>query len=164
MDIFSAYEILKNDYQYTVLRLYPINVTDPNEQDNILKNILQIFPETYKKEKESIKNKTFTEIEVLKKYLEILTHILIETDLNNKEILLYDIKRVQMINSVSAIDEVIKKVLESVYNKGSIEEKRKIYKIIIPIARHIKIFIFPPWAVTGYITIQNIFSIIKILF
>lgn len=164
LDIFSAYEILRDDYQYVVLRLYPIDVTDQQEQEKIFKNILQVFPEAVKKEKEVVKNKTLTEVEILRKYLEVLMPLVLESELGNKEILLYDIKRVQMINSISSIEEVIKKTIKTLYNKGDIEAKKRIYKAILPITKKLGMFIFPPWFFTVLLSVQAAFSILKILF
>lgn len=166
LDIFSAYQILRDDYQYKVLKLYPIDVTDEKEQEMIFKNILEIFPETNKneKEKEVVKSKTFTEIDILKKFLEILTKIVSESDAENKDILLYDIKRVQLVNSISSIEEVIKKTVNVVYNKGSIEQKRKIYKFMIPITKKLNMLILPPWFFATILEFQNSISIMKILF
>jgi len=127
------------------LKLYPVDVTDPKEQEAILKNILQIFPENTKKEKETTKSKTMTEVDILKKYLDILEDLVKKSGLNNTDILLYDIKRVQMMNSISSAEEVIKKVIKTIYNKGGIQEKKDIYKSIAPIAKHIRMLIFPPW-------------------
>lgn len=164
LDIFLAYQILRNDYQYIILKLYPIDVTDPKEQEAILKNILQIFPENTKKEKETIKSKTLTEVDVLKKYLDILEPYVEKSSQNNKEILLYDIKRVQMINSISSAEEVIKKIIKTIYNKGEIEEKRDMYKSIAPIAKHIGMFIFPPWFFRIIIAFRNTLIIFQVLF
>lgn len=167
IDIFSAYEILVNDYQYTVLRLYPITVTDPQEQDAIFKNILQIFPEDSKKDKDKepiSKGKTFTEVDLLKKYLDVLSSLVEKSNLNNKEILLYDIKRVQIMNSISSIEEVIKKTVKTLYNKWTVEEKRIIYKDILPITKHEGVFIFPPWVFRIYIGFQGFISMMNVLF
>lgn len=164
LDIFSAYQILRDDYQYVVLRLYPIDVTDPQEQDKIFKNILQIFPETVKKEKEVVKTKSNTEVDILRKFLEILMKIVSESDINNKDILIYDIKRVQLINSISSIEEVIKKTIKVVYNKASLEQKKKNYVKILPITKKLSIFIFPPWFFWLIIGFQEAISILKILF
>ncbi len=155
---------MRDDYQYVVLRLYPIDVTDQQEQEKIFKNILQVFPEAVKKEKEVVKNKTLTEVEILRKYLEVLMPLVLESELGNKEILLYDIKRVQMINSISSIEEVIKKTIKTLYNKGDIEAKKRIYKAILPITKKLGMFIFPPWFFTVLLSVQAAFSILKILF
>ena len=164
LDIFSAYEILRNDYQYTVLRLYPIDVTDPKEQENIFKNILQIFPQEAKKEKEVVKSKSFTEVDILKGYLDILGPLVSKSGLPNKEILLYDIKRVDMINSISSIQEVIKKTVKALYYKGSIEDKKAIYKDITPIAKHLSMIIFPPFIFSIALTVHDILWMIKVIF
>lgn len=155
---------MRDDYQYVVLRLYPIDVTDQQEQEKIFKNILQVFPEAVKKEKEVVKNKTLTEVEILRKYLEVLMPLVLESELGNKEILLYDIKRVQMINSISSIEEVIKKTIKTLYNKGDIEARKRIYKAILPITKKLGMFIFPPWFFTVLLSVQAAFSILKILF
>ncbi|MEI6711155.1 MAG: hypothetical protein WCK88_02755 [bacterium] len=103
-------------------------------------------------------------MDVLRKYLEILTPIVNESNINNKEVLLYDIRRVQMINSISSIEEVIKKTIRTIYNKGDIQEKKEIYKIIAPIAKHVNMFIFPPWFFILVISTQGTFSMLKIIF
>lgn len=163
-DIFSAYEILRNDYQYMILKLYPIDVTDPKEQSAILKNILLLYPENTKKTKEQTKNKTFNEVDILKKYLDILEEFVKKSDAKNIEILLYDIKRVQMINSVSSAEEVIKKIIKAVYNKGSLDLKKEMYKSIVPIAKRVGMFIFPPWIFSTLMNLRDSFFMIKILF
>jgi hypothetical protein len=155
---------LINDYQYVVLKLYPFDVTDPNEQDSILKNILLLYPEKTQKEKEVVKSKTFTEVDVLKKYLDILEPFVKKSTLSNKDIILYDIKRVQMINSISSAVELVKKIIKTVYNKSTIEAKKDMYKSIVPIAKHVSVFIFPPWVFRVLISFQSAFSVMKILF
>lgn len=164
IDIFSAYEILRDDYQYTILKLYPADVTNEREQEIIFNNILQIFPEAVKKEKEPMKNKTMTELEVLKKYLEILSNIVNKSELTNKDILLYDMRRVQMVNSVSSMEEVIKKTIKTLYNKSTVEKKKQIYSLIIPITKHLKIFLFPPWFFQMVIYMQSISYMFTLLF
>lgn len=163
-DIFSAYEILRNDYQYTILKLYPIDVTDPKEQNAILKNILLLYPENTKKTKEQTKTKIFTEVDMLKKYLDILEEFVKKSDAKNTEILLYDIKRVQMINSVSSAEEVIKKIIKTVYNKGSLDLKKEMYQSIVPIAKRVGMFILPPWIFSTLMSLRGSFLMMKILF
>jgi hypothetical protein len=69
-----------------------------------------------------------------------------------------------MINSISSIQEVIKKTVKALYNKGSLEEKKEIYKDLIPIAKHAGMIIFPPWVFATSIATQNFLSMMKILF
>ncbi len=155
---------MRDDYQYTILKLYPADVTNEREQEIIFNNILQIFPEAVKKEKEPMKNKTMTELEVLKKYLEILSNIVNKSELTNKDILLYDMRRVQMVNSVSSMEEVIKKTIKTLYNKSTVEKKKQIYSLIIPITKHLKIFLFPPWFFQMVIYMQSISYMFTLLF
>jgi hypothetical protein len=155
---------LRDDYQYTILRLYPADVTDEKEQEIIFNNILQIFPKVVKKEEKIVQNKTLTEVEVLKKYLEILSNIVNKSELTNKDILLYDMRRVQMVNSVSSMEEIIKKTIKILYNKSTVEKKKQIYKLITPIIKHLNVFIFPPVVFIIKMHIQSIESIFRILF
>lgn len=111
-----------------------------------------------------MKNKTMTELEILKKYIEILSTIVSKSELSNKDILLYDMRRVQMVNSVSSMEEVIKKTIKTLYNKSTVEKKKQIYNLIIPITKHLKVFIFPPWFFDIAIHMQSILFMFKVLF
>lgn len=158
---------MRNDYQYTVLKLYPLDVTDPKEQESIFRNVLQVFPENGQKktqEEEPEKNISTAEVEISKKFLDILTPLVLESTLANKETILYDIKKVQMTTSISSLEELVKRITISLYKESSLETKKRIYPIILPITKRLNILIFPPLAFTIVSSLQNFYSILTILF
>jgi hypothetical protein len=69
-----------------------------------------------------------------------------------------------MINSISSIQEVIKKTVKALYYKGSIEDKKAIYKDITPIAKHLSMIIFPPFIFSIALTVHDILWMIKVIF
>jgi vacuolar-type H+-ATPase subunit I/STV1 len=164
LDIFSAYEILRNDYQYTVLKLYPVGVTDIEEQKEIFRNILLLYPNTTTKDKEVVKNKTLTDVDLLKTYLDTLEGLIKKSGIKNTEILLYDIKRAQNISSISSSEEIIKKTIKLLYNNGSLETKRELYVSMAPMAKRVSMVIFPPWFFNFVNTLNDTFLMIMILF
>ncbi len=126
-----------------------------------------MFPESGQKKtqgEEPEKNISTTEVEILKKFLETLTPLVMKSGLKNKESILYDIKRVQMTTSISALEELIKRITLMLYKQSSLETKRSIYPTILPITKHLNILVFPPLVYSMVATAQNIYSILAILF
>jgi len=171
-DIFQAYKILRDDYQYTILKLYPMSLTDKKEQDFIFQNVVSVFSgysnqqTPQQKNITQIKTNTITtgEISSLKKNFEIITPLVQESNLENKEVILYDMKKILMTNSLSAMQGILKKTTKLLYEKSDTDTKRKIYKTILPIIKRNGIFILPPWYFIIAESIQKTSEMFKILF
>lgn len=170
-DIFQAYKILKEDYQYTILKLYPVSLTDKKEQDFIFQNVLDVFSghthkDTIKENTEETKASTITtgEIITIKKYFEILTPLIAESVLGNKELLLYDIKKIMMTNSLSGMEILLKKTIKLLYEQSSLKTKKEIYKTILPGIKYAGVFVLPPWYYMLVAGARKVSEIGKILF
>jgi hypothetical protein len=149
-DIFQAYKILKEDYQYSILKLYPVRLTDPKEQDFIFKNVLEVFSgQVNQVKKTNTEEKTNTiitgEITIMKKYFEILIPFIYESQLENKESMIYDIKKIMMTNGLSGMEAIMKKYTKILYEQSNTQTKKAIYKPLLPIIKRTGIFILPPW-------------------
>lgn len=161
--MFEAYKILKDDYEYIVTKIFPIGVTDKDEQDAIFRNILEAFPVQIKKEKVQV-NQTTGEIMVLRSYFEILTKLVSESTLENKEVILFDIRRIQMTNGISSMEEMIKKITKKLYESSSSKTKKEIYKKILPIVKKENILILPPEIYIISDAVSETLYLLKVLF
>lgn len=170
-DIFQAYKILKEDYRYTLLKLYPAALTDEKEQEFIFQNVVDVFaglslPETEKDEdlQNNVSSITTGEITIMKHYFEILIPLITDSDLKDKETILTDIKKIMLTNSLSRMEILMKKTTKTLYEQADVKKKKAIYKTLLPIIKRTSIFVLPP----GYFfiteAVRKISKIWKILF
>lgn len=173
-DIFQAYKILKEDYQYIILKLYPVFLTDEKEQDFIFQNVVDVFSwknnqNKLNKEEEKeewVKASTIItgEITTVRKYFEILIPLIDQSDIKNKEITIYEMKKIVMTNSLSGMETIMKKVTKILYDQADTKTKKAIYKTILPIVKRTGVFVLPPWYFVLVESIQKITEMWKILF
>ncbi|MFS6844298.1 hypothetical protein, partial [Staphylococcus aureus] len=104
------------------------------------------------------------EIVSIKKYFETISPLIAESEMVNKETILYDMKKIMMTNSLSAMEGILKKNIKLLYEKSSTTTKGKIYKTILPITKKMGIFVLPPWYFTIREGIKKTTEIVKVLF
>lgn len=160
-DIFTAYEILKKQYSYTLTKLYPSTVTDTNQQDKIFQELTSTFQE----KNIVVKTTTDTSNKKLKKTktaIEDLKKIIGTEEIDNKETILIELKKLEFMNNDSIIQETLTTLLKKLISEN--RGKKDIFLKLKIISKDLGIYIIPNFFINSLNKLQLVFCLIKDLF
>lgn len=142
-DIFIAYEMLTQEYQYSLTKLYPENITDPKKQEKIFTELRASFQEGAiqkpKQQTDTAKQQVTRYKKILKQLVEIL-----QKDPEKQENAITELKKLEQNNNTIAIQQTIKDTLKKISN----DRKNPIFKEIKPIMKDMGMFVAPDFYFT----------------
>lgn len=142
-DIFIAYEMLTQEYQYSLTKLYPENITDPKKQEKIFTELRASFQEGViqkpKQQTDTAKQQVTRYKKILKQLVEIL-----QKDPEKQENAITELKKLEQNSNTIAIQQTIKDILKKISN----DRKNPIFKEIKPIMKDMGMFVAPDFYFT----------------
>lgn len=139
-NIFLAYEILKNEYKYTITKLYPESVVETEKQEKILSELLATFQETTTKEPKIITDTSKQTLEKYKKILLKLTEILQKDPKVENESIITELKKIDQNNNATIIQQELKRLLKGFWRK---RDNTVFFDQIRPLMKEMKVFVMP---------------------
>ncbi len=154
--------MLSKEYNYSISKLYPSTIHDKNEQEKIFQELLCTFDE-----KKTIVTKKYNDtsmraLEKNKIIIEKLKNIVSKNDVANKEELLSDLKKLDLINNNSTIKQSLKTIVKDLAMKY--RTKKEIFSSVKPLINEVGVFM-PPDAYFSFLeNLQSLFSFFGPLF
>ncbi len=137
-DIFLAYEMLTEEYQYNLTKLYPETITDQKKQEKIFEELRASFQEWVvlkpKKNVDTAKQQVTKYKKYLKKLLEIL-----QKNPTGQEATIAEIKKLEQNNNAIAIQQALKDAIK----KLSKDRKSPIFQELKTLMKDMGMFVLP---------------------
>ena len=137
-DIFEAFEMLTQEYKYSITKLYPESIQDPEKQKKILSELLLSFQENRTKKPEKTIDTTKQEILRYKKILAQLIDILRTEE--QKDINMSELKKMEQNNNVSILQLTLRDTLKKLFQK---RKNKVLFQKLKPLMKEMKIFVLP---------------------
>ncbi len=112
-----AYEMLKNQYNYSISKLYPSFITDAHEQEKVFEELLSTFDEKKVLTPKVVTDTSSKTLQKNKALIEKIKKILTETEQNNKDDIMSELKKLELINNNSTILQSLKSITKSLLEK-----------------------------------------------
>lgn len=139
-DIFLAYEMLKKEYKYTITKLYPENIQDPQKQEKIFRDLLATFEESIKEKPKKTTDSSQKQLQKYKKTLQKLIDILQkETTLDGSTTIL-ELKKLDQNNNLSTIQQSLKEIVK---NLSKNRKNKTLFEKLKPIRKDVGIYVLP---------------------
>ncbi len=148
--------MLTKEYNYSISKLYPSSITDKVEQEKVFQELLCTFDE---KKAIPIKKNNDTASKALRKnktIIEKLKTILENNTIDNKEEILSDLKRLDLINNNSTIKKSLQVIVKNLAMKY--RSKKEIFNQIKPFIGEIGVFMPPDIYFSFLEFVQSVFS------
>lgn len=158
-DIFSAYQILKNDYKYSLTKLYPQTVIEKEKQEKIFLDLIATFQISTAKKKPPAVD---TSKQTLSKYriiLSSLIEILEHNDAEPREV--SDLVKLEQNNNTTLIQEGIKNTLKNLSKKRT---NSVLFNQIKPLMKDMNMYVLPDILFSIFSSIVSIFTTINPIF
>lgn len=161
-DIFMAYEMLKNQYNYSISKLYPSFITDTHEQEKVFEELLSTFDEKKILTPKVVTDTSSKTLQKNKALIEKIKKILTESDQNNKDDIMSELKKLELINNNSTILQSLRSITKNLL--GKTRKTPSIYKKVKEVWTELGIFIPPDTFFIFLEKVQAFFNFISPVF
>ena len=161
-DIFIAHDMLTKEYNYSISKLYPSTITSKEEQEKVFQELLCTFDEKKTVLVKKSSNTSDRALEKNKAIIEKLKTILSNNNIANKEEILSDLKRLDLINNNSTIKKSLKEITKDLATKY--RAKKDIFTSLKPIVSELGVFLPPDSYFSLLEKLQAIFSFLDPIF
>jgi|GEM_PF-1399047 len=130
--------MLTQEYKYSITKLYPESIQDPEKQKKILSELLLSFQENRTKKPEKTIDTTKQEILRYKKILSQLLEILRTEE--QKDINMSELKKMEQNNNVNILQQTLRDTLKKLFQK---RKNKALFQKLKPLMKEMKIFVLP---------------------
>jgi hypothetical protein len=157
-NLFVAYEMLKNSYNYTISKLYPSSLSDPLEREKIFQELLSTFEEKKSTQKTTVDTAGKTLLKN-KSFIEKVRNGLQSHDIAGKDILIADLKKLEFINNNATIRQSLESIMRDLLSKT--RTTPDVYNVFKTIAQEMGMFLPPEMYFSFLDRAQRFFNFLK---
>lgn len=157
-----AYEMLKGQYNYSITKLYPSFITDVHEQEKIFNELLSTFDEKKVIVTKIAMDTMSKNLQKNKTLIEKIKNIVQSADVENKEGVISDLKKLELINNNATIRQSLQSITKELLK--TTRKQKEVYSQIKTIGTELGIFIAPDVFFSFLDSVQLFFNFLQPIF
>lgn len=133
--------MLSKEYAYVITKLYPNSVEDEKERQKIFQELISTFEEKKISSPKIVSDTSNQALQKNKTLLEKIREIVQKSDIGGKDIILSDLKKLELTNNSVTIRQSLKNTIKEMVRTQ--RKEKTFFSEIVPIARDLGVFVVP---------------------